>query len=376
MRRFLGYYRQFEELSPEEVSRSFKQRRDEEKAQALTETPPLDLNSPAWHEPPHPEIVNAATFALRRAVNAYPEPGSTVLTEALAARHGVEPARIVPGHGAGELLRAACQALLAGAGPDAEVAMAWPGWGPLPRIVHEAGGRPVPVPLGRDGAADVDALIAAAGPATRAVALCSPNDPTGGTVGAAELRRLAQGLPPGAWILLDAALADFEAPAADLAGLTGELERLLVFRSFSKAHAMAGFRAGYVVGPEGADDLLARLAPTQGISAPAQAGMTWAVANGERYLPRRRELATTEREHLEAVLAGTDLAFPPGTGPLLWLSSASLEGRELSAGLAARRIFVTPGSAWGDDRHVRLTLRGPAATDRLASALKDLLAEG
>ncbi len=375
MRRFLGYYRQFEELSPEEVSRGFKQQRDEERAQALTETPPLDLNTPAWHEPPHAEIVNAATFALRRAVNAYPEAGGDALAEALAARHGVEPAQVVPGHGASELLRAACQALLADARSAGEIAIAWPGWGPLPRLVHEAGGRPVPVPLGRGGAADVDALAAATGSATRAVALCSPNDPTGGTIGADDLRRLARALPPGAWILLDAALADFEEPEADLAGLTGELDRLLVFRSFSKAHAMAGFRAGYVIGPEGESELLGRLAPALGISAPAQAGMTWAVANGERYLPRRRALAAAEREHLAAVLAGTDLAFGPGTGPLLWLSSASLSGPELAAGLAARRIFVTPGASWGDDRHVRLALRGPAATDRLASALKDLLDE-
>ena len=373
MRRFLGYYRQFEELSPEEVSRELKQRRDDERAQALTETPTLDLASPAWHEPPHAEIVNAATFALRRAVNAYPDAGAEALAAALAARHGVEPARIVPGHGAGELLRAALQALLAGSG--GEVAIAWPGWGPLPRLVHEAGGHPVPVPLGRDGAPDVDALAAAAGAGGtgfRAVALCSPNDPTGGTVGPDALRRLAGALPEGAWILLDAALADFEEPEADLAGLTGELERLLVFRSFSKAHAMAGFRAGYAVGPGGAGELLGKLVPTLGISAPAQAGMTWAAANAERYLPRRREHANSERDHLAAVLTGTDFAFPSGTGPLLWLSSAALSGKELAAGLATKRIFVAPGVAWGDDHHVRIALRGPEATDRLAAALKDL----
>jgi histidinol-phosphate aminotransferase len=376
MRRFLGYYRQFEELSPEEVSRELKQRRDDEKAQALTETPSLDLSSPAWHEPPHAEIVNAATFALRRAVNAYPDASSAL--EALAARHGVAPERVVAGHGAGELLRAALQALLAGSrsepGPP-EVAMAWPGWGPLPRLVHEAGGRPVPVPLGRDGAADVDALAAAAGAATRAVALCSPNDPTGGTIDAAALRRLAGALPAGTWILLDAALADFEEPEADLAGLTGELERLLVFRTFSKAHGMAGFRAGYAVGPDGAGELLGRLAPALGISAPAAAGMAWAAVNGERYLPRRRELAAAEREHLAAVLTGSDFAFPAGTGPLLWLSSASLPGKDVAAGLATKRIFVAPGAAWGDDRHVRIALRGPGATDRLASALRDLQTE-
>src|SRR5687768_14507886 len=163
MRRFLGYYRQFEELSPEEVSRELRQRRDDEKAQALTETPTLDLASPAWHEPPHPEIVNAATFALRRAVNAYPEPAPAELAEALAARHGVAREQLVAGHGAAELLRAACHAVVAGGGDaggrGGEVLIAWPGWGPLPRLVHEAGGRPVPVRLGRDGAADVDALL-------------------------------------------------------------------------------------------------------------------------------------------------------------------------------------------------------------------------
>jgi histidinol-phosphate aminotransferase len=372
MRRFLGYYRQFEELSPEEVSRELRRRRDEEKAQSLTETPALDLAAPGWHEPPHAEIVNAATFALRRAVNVYPDAGAEALAAALAERHGVEPARVVPGHGAGELLRAALQALLAGSGSGGDVAVAWPGWGPLPRLVHEAGGRPVPVRLGPDGAADVEALAAAAGPATRAVVLCSPNDPTGGTVDAGALRRLAAALPQTTWILLDAALADFEAPEADLAPLTGELERLLVFRSFSKAHAMAGFRAGYAVGPAGAGELLGRLAPTLGISAPAQAGMTWAAANGERYLPRRRELAATERDHLAAVLTGTDFAFPAGTGPLLWLSSAALTGRELTAELATRRIFVAPGAAWGDEHHVRIALRGPQATDRLAAALREI----
>jgi histidinol-phosphate aminotransferase len=366
MRRFFDYYRQFEELSPEEFSRELREKRDEEKARALTEQPALDLTSAAWHEPPHAEIVNAATFALRRAVNAYPDAEAGAVREALAAAHAIDASRIVAGHGAGELMRAACHALLSGAS-GGEVAIAWPGWGPLPRLVHEAGGSPVPVPLGRDGAADVDALIAAAGEQTRAVALASPNDPTGAPVGAGAVRRLAAGLPDHVWILLDAALGDFGGD--DLVPLAGELPRLAVFRSLSKAHAMAGFRAGYAAGDA---ELLARLAPVSGVSAPAQAGMTWAAVNGERYLPRRRELAAAQRDRLAAAVAGTGVAFPPGAGPLVWLSWAEHSGAELAAHLAARRIFVTPGSAWGDDRHVRAALRTDDATDRLAAALTEL----
>ena len=200
---------------------------------------------------------------------------------------------MVAGHGAGDLLRAACQALLApevrarsrtAAGPRDEVPIAWPGWGPLPRLVHEAGGRPVPVPLGPAGIPDADALLAASGERTGFVALCSPNDPTGGEVDAAALRRLAERLPEGTWIVLDAALAEFG--EADLAPLAAELDRLLVFHSFSKAFAMAGFRAGYAVGPPDARELLDRLAPVAGVSAPAQAGMAWAVEHAQRFLPR------------------------------------------------------------------------------------------
>ena len=104
MRRFLSYYRQFEELSPDEVSRELRERRDEERRRHPTQQPPLDLSGAAWHQPPHPEIVNAATFALRRAVNEYPDAGP--LRTAIAASHDIDPARIVVGHGASELLRA------------------------------------------------------------------------------------------------------------------------------------------------------------------------------------------------------------------------------------------------------------------------------
>jgi histidinol-phosphate/aromatic aminotransferase/cobyric acid decarboxylase-like protein len=97
--------------------------------------------------------------------------------------------------------------------------------------------------------------------------------------------------------------------------------------------------------------------------------------NGGRYLPRRREHAATERDHLEAVLAGTGFSFPRGTGPLLWLAGDGLSGKELAAELATRRIFVAPGGAWGDEHHVRIALRGPQATDRLAAALKELHAD-
>jgi histidinol-phosphate aminotransferase len=352
--RFLDYYRQFDELSPEEISRELIERRHAERAQALSEVPPLDLATPSWHQPPDPEAVNAATYALRRSVNAYPDPGP--LGEALATRHGVEPGQVAAGHGAGELLHAAFRALA----PGGQVAVAWPGWGPLPRLVHEAGGTPVPVEP------DVGALLAAdAG----TIVVCTPNDPTGEILAPEELHALARRLDESVWLVVDAALAEF-GPHATGAELLAQRERVLVVRSFSKAHAMAGFRAGYALANDA--DLLRRMAPVAGVSAPAQAAMLWALAEGDAVVARRRAAAARERERLADALRGTPFSFPAGHGPLVWLESTDHDGAAIASALAAQRIYVTPGSAWGDDRHVRVALRDGAATDRLSAALADL----
>jgi histidinol-phosphate aminotransferase len=347
IRKLLDYYRQFEELSPEEISRGLIEKRHAERAQALTEVPPLDLSTPAWHEPPDAEAINAATYALRRAVNAYPDPAP--LHEALAARHGVEKDHVVAGHGAGELLRVAFRALR-----GAEVAVAWPGWGYLPRLLNGAGASPVAVDP------DVEELVAA--PA-QAVVVCSPDDPTGELI---DVGALAERLDPATWLIVDAALAEF-APEDTTAALLDARERVIVVRSFSKAHAMAGLRGGYALGHD-----VAALTPIAGVSAPAQAAMLWALESGDGVVARRRAAAARERERLAAALRDTPFSFPAGHGPLVWLESADHDGAALAAGLAAQRIYVTPGSAWGDDRHVRIALRDGAATDRLSAALSEI----
>ena len=100
MRRLVDRYRQFQELPPEEVSRELRERREEERRSEVVFVPELDLARTAWHEPPHPEAVNAATFALRRRKNDYPDPGAREVRELAAERHGVSPAQVAVGHGA------------------------------------------------------------------------------------------------------------------------------------------------------------------------------------------------------------------------------------------------------------------------------------
>jgi histidinol-phosphate/aromatic aminotransferase/cobyric acid decarboxylase-like protein len=362
VRRLFERYRQYQALPPEVVSQGLRERREEQRRQEMVFVPELDLARTAWHEPPHPEAVNAATFALRRRMNAYPDPAARELRELAAQRHGVSPAQVAVGHGAAELLQEACAALL---GASGELLVAWPGWRPLPELARRVGGRPVPVA----GDGGIGPLADRVGPETRAVALASPNDPTGAPVGRDDVRALCERVGERVWVLLDEALADFLEPGEDAAALVAEMPNLLVFRTFSKAHAMAGFRIGYVLAPEA---LAERLTPSFSVNAPAQAAAAWALELGDPVLTRRRAAAARERDRLAAALRGTPLSFPPTSAPFVWLSSDAHPGAELVEHLGVRRIRVAPGEQWGDERHVRVTLRDPAATDRLAAALREL----
>ena len=359
MKRLFERYRQYQALPPEEVSRELRERRDEERAREVVFVPELDLGRTAWHEPPHPEAVNAATFALRRRMNAYPDPGAREVRELAAARHGVRPDQVAVGHGAAELLQDACAQLIHGG----ELLVAWPGWRPLPDLAQRAGGQPVPV-------RGIGALAARVGADTRAVALSSPNDPTGALVSRADVRALCKRVGERVWVLLDEAFADFLEPGQDSASLVAELPNLLVFRTFAKAHAMAGFRIGYVLTPTA--ELAERLTPSFSVNAPAQAAAAWALELGDGVLTRRRAAAKRERERLARALRGTSLSFAPSSAPFVWLSSDRHDGEAIAAHLRIRRIVVAPGDRWGDDRHVRITLRDAEATDRLIAALREL----
>jgi histidinol-phosphate aminotransferase len=372
-RRLLDYYRQFEALSPEENSARLIAKREEEKSKALSVTPVLDLSRPEWHEPPDPEIVNAATFALRRALNRYPDAEGGAAREAAAARHGLPVGQVALGHGAAQLLQAAVRELATGA----RVVLPWPTWSPLPAVISRSGATPVPVELDPAGLIDLAAIAEAArGEGVRAVVLCSPNDPTGSVVDRDALRRLAAEVGDHVALLVDEALVDFVGEDASLVGLVDELPGLLVFRSFSKAFALAGLRAGYAVGGPALEELLSRMTPGLGVHAPALAAIATALDSdqrAQRRMQQRRARAAAERERLERALQGTGYSMAPSRTPYVWLSHEELDGPAIARGLDEARIVVAPGMDWSDADHVRITLRDKPATERLASSLRALI---
>jgi histidinol-phosphate aminotransferase len=363
----LDYYRQFEGMTEEEVNADLREQAAERKRKALTRVDTLDLSHTTWPELPHPRIVNAITFVARRGLYRYPHLAGSELRDALAARHGVEPARLILGNGAAELLSAATRALIA---PGEQLLTPWPSYPLYPLMARRAHGQAVRVEGG------VDAILHAAHePAVRAVALASPNDPTGELLARGELERLLTGLPAGVAVLLDEALVEFAdaQPEGSSLALLERHPRLLVFRSFSKAWGLAGLRIGYAIGGPGSEELLAELAPDLGVSEVSQAGALEALHSCSGLLERRVSAICEQRPRLIAALRERGFEVSDSQANFVWAAHSSLDGAEIATRLARAGVLVAAGDGLGEPRHVRIGLYSSAATDRLLSALDKAL---
>ncbi|HET8672468.1 MAG TPA: aminotransferase class I/II-fold pyridoxal phosphate-dependent enzyme, partial [Thermoleophilaceae bacterium] len=159
-------------------------------------------------------------------------------------------------------------------------------------------------------------------------------------------------------------------PEDSVLRLVDEVERLLVFRTFSKIYGISGLRAGYAVGSGSAARLLDAIAPALGVNALTQAAVEHALRFGTDEIARRRELVIEQRRRLEGALHDLAVDAPPSQANFLWLSAAGLTGSELTARLEQKGVIVAPGGPLGADDHARAAVRGAAATDRLLEALQ------
>jgi histidinol-phosphate aminotransferase len=362
------YYRQFEDTPEEEINAELREKAARARALALARIPPLDLSNTEWPKFPNAEIVNAAIAVARGRINGYPDGRATALRELLAERHGLDADQFVVGNGANELMQAATYVLVH---PGEEMVIAWPSYVLHPVMAYRAGAKPVLVPL-RDGSADIDAMLEAITPRTRAVVLCNPNDPTGTYVPASEVSRLLAGLPEQVHLLVDEAFIEFqdvEDRDAVLA-LAAQDPRALVFRTFSKIYGLSGLRIGYAAGSPDAAELLSTLGPALGVNSLSEAAARHALARGDAEISKRRAQVLEQRARLGESLARFPVSGPPSQANFVWLSAAGMSGLELAARLQRGQVVVAAGQSLGDEEHVRAAVRDSLSTDRLLAAFE------
>jgi histidinol-phosphate aminotransferase len=293
----------------------------------------LDAN-----ENPFPPLV-AGDLAAR--LNRYPEPQPADLRNAMAALYGVEPASLVVTRGADDaidiLVRTFCRP-----GADA-VATCTPTFSAYAQFARLQGARVVEVPLGPGFDFDADGFIGAlcAGPDLKLAFLCSPNNPTGNLIAAADVLRVAEALPD-TIIVLDEAYIEFsEAPS--LAAEAARRDNLVVLRTLSKAYGLAGARIGCAIGTPALVDLISRALPPYPLPSPSIAAALVSLSPSRRLLHEERiARIKRDRDALADRLAGSPLvkSVRNGGGNFLFLEvddPAALAARLTQLGIRRAR---------------------------------------
>jgi histidinol-phosphate aminotransferase len=209
---------------------------------------------------------NESPWAAPDDLNRYPDPQPVELRERMAALYGVDASRLLIGRGSDEaidlLVRAFCRA-----GKDS-ILICPPTFGMYAVAAAVQGAGVVEVPLAPDFALDVDAVLAAVTPCTRLVFVCTPNNPTGNLTGPDRIEQIASALDARSLVVVDEAYIEY-AGASSAAALLEKYENLVVLRTLSKAHALAGARIGALLAHPDVVGLLRRILPAYPLPAPS-----------------------------------------------------------------------------------------------------------
>jgi len=320
----------------------------------------------------------AAYRGVAAALHRYPDGGSVALREALAKRHGLDPARIVCGAGSDELIALLVRSY---AGPGDEVLYSRHGFLMYPIAAHTAGATPVAAP--ESGLrADVDALLQRVGPRTRLVFLANPNNPTGSFLTAEELARLHAGLPEDVLLVIDAAYAEYIArnDYTDGAALAAGAGNVVMLRTFSKIHGLAALRLGWAWCPAPVADVLNRVRGPFNVGLPAQAAGVAAVED-VAFSDLNRTHNEYWRDWTAAALGGLGLTVHPSVANFLLTDFTALAdggdpaamAERARAFLKARGILVRQMGAYGLPQCLRVGIGTAEEMPEVIAAFAEFL---
>jgi len=314
---------------------------------------------------PLPGVVEAIADAAQN-VHRYPDMGVVALRDKLAARLGVDPARVVTGCGsvalAEHLARAACM-------PGDSIVHSWRSFEAYPIIAATTAAESIKVPNTPAHGHDLPEMAKAITDRTRLVLVCNPNNPTGTSVRRDELDEFLDAVPEDVIVVLDEAYREFVTDPQVTDGLEtyGDRRNIVVLRTLSKAWGLAGLRVGYLVAQPEVADAVRKVVTPFSTSLAAQAA-AMAALDAEDEMRRRSDIVVAERERVYATLSGWLPDVPPSQANFVWLPLGA-RSVEFAQVCEAHQVIVRP---FADDG-VRVTIGRPEENDAFLAAAESYL---
>ncbi|MFP5418744.1 MAG: histidinol-phosphate transaminase [Gammaproteobacteria bacterium] len=327
----------------------------------------VKLNTNENPYPPSPKVLEAVRAEAADTLRLYPDPGSDRLRAGIAALHGVSADQVFVGNGSDEVLAHAFMALLKHEQPILFPDITYSFY-PVYCGLYEVAYRTIPLTQAFEIKLD-EYRVPNGG-----IIFPNPNAPTGRVLALDEIERLLAGNPDSV-VVIDEAYIDFGGESA--VGLVARYPQLLVTRTLSKSHALAGLRVGYAIGQAPLIDALNRVKDSFNsypLDRFAQAGALASVED-RTYVEGICAKVVASRSGLVSDLEHLGFEVLPSAANFIFVRHPAHEGAALTAALRERGIIVrhfrTPARI---APFLRITIGTDAQCKALVDALKAIVA--
>jgi len=320
---------------------------------------------------PSPRALEAMRISLSSS-NSYPDDDCGALRHELATLQGVRTEQVLVTAGSTALLSLLCQTLLA---PGLNAVTSKCSFIVYSLAVRAAGAHLIEAPM-RDDGFDLDAILSAINANTRIVFLANPNNPTGTMLEASTIEDFLARIPGHVVVILDEAYYEFALHFAASRNVvySNSLEyvrqgmSVVVLRTFSKAHGLAGLRVGYGLGPAELLDYCARMRNTFSVSSVAQAAAQ-AALDDTHHIQRVVENNALQSRILVQELSALGYRVVPTSANFLFCD-VDEDASALADRLRAQGVAVRPLGHWGAPNCIRVTIGMPEQNQSFLNAVR------
>jgi len=311
---------------------------------------------------PLPSVAGAISGGIEH-LGLYADHGAAALRSDIAAFVGLDVDQVTVGAGSAGILQ---QLLLSYVGAGDHVAMCWPSFEAYPLFAALVEAHEVRVPL-VDETFDLPSLAAAIDDNTKLAFVTNPNNPTGTVVATQDIVTFLDTVPTTCLVVLDEAYSEFvtDPRVTDSTLLLATYPNLVITRTFSKAHGLAGLRAGYALANPEVIGMIDRTLVPFAVNELAQRAARASIAAADE-MRDRVAAVVAERTRVVTVLRDRGWDVPEPQGNFVWLpvtTDAATLGADLERRGVVTRAFPDVG--------VRVTIAGTAWNDRFLDALAD-----
>ena len=301
----------------------------------------------------------------------YPDGAGTELRAALADRHGVAGECVTLGNGSNDVLELVARVFVSA---EHEVVYSEHAFAVYPLVTRAIGARAVEVPA-RDRGHDLEAMADAIGEGTRLVFIANPNNPTGTWNDAEALEAFLAAVPEKVIVVIDQAYAEYvdEPGYPDCISWLPRYPNLLVTRTFSKAHGLAGLRVGYGVSSADIAEVMNRVRQPFNVNSLALAAAAASLEDGE-HLTRSVAINRSGMRQLCVAFDAMGIAYIPSVANFLCFAVPGAASDAYTA-LLHEGIIVRPVASYGLPGHLRVTVGLEDENARFLEALARVIAK-